>query len=455
MAAGRLSDKHSDSYLGYSIIRARRGLATVGRTLVSPASVDPRLRNSEGFSSRIRTVVFEETNLFGVKLQAHGVPFMQQDGALTTCAHVTAWMAHYSAVLLELAPRVPIARLRDTSRHAGAEFGRQYPSRGLADVQILRALAEGGLAPEIVYLRDLADTRNPQWYDRDTVWKHGEAAHPWQRENITSTVSRYLNSGLPVILARGTHVQLICGYIRASDLELDDPNSDPGAVIAFVCHDESQGPYRIELVGPIVGEIDADDTLIIPLPPGLVLSGSDAELIGLRQFEEQLSNVVNIEDRLETVTGGSETLTAIRETLASLDKRKYAVRTYATFNSDFKESVRRRCSNNQIVTEAVSLARLPRFVWVTEIIDRALRSQRKPPVIGEVVIDATATSDKDAPVVIVHVPGYVESRDLVTGRFDGSTCDVEAHDSGRWAQNRQVLWWNSTGSRSKSVRAAP
>jgi hypothetical protein len=208
-------------------------------------------------------------------------------------------------------------------------------------------------------------------------------------------------------------------------------------------------------VGPIVGEIDADDTLIIPLPPGLVLSGSDAELIGLRQFEEQLSNVVNIEDRLETVTGGSETLTAIRETLASLDKRKYAVRTYATFNSDFKESVRRRCSNNQIVTEAVSLARLPRFVWVTEIIDRALRSQRKPPVIGEVVIDATATSDKDAPVVIVHVPGYVESRDLVTGRFDGSTCDVEAHDSGRWAQNRQVLWWNSTGSRSKSVRAAP
>lgn len=434
-----------DSYLGYLIVRGRRNFASVGRSLLRPTTTDERVAEPDTIESRVRTLADELVDLYGVELLARGVPFMQQDGALTSCSHVTAWMAHYTAVLRGLVPRVPIADILPP--HRSPDNGREYPTRGLEDHQILRALGHGGIAPTVVYLIDQDQARPPEWYDRPAIHISGGDCHPWHRENITAIIARYLNSGFPLILAKGDHTVLLCGYLRRSEMVPDRStqqqvksivDSDT-AVDALIYHDESDGPYRIALVSRMFADISQQDALIVPLPPGLALSGSDAELVGARQFVTQVQALLN--DRREEAegrTGGVRAVQQSEETLRAIHDCRYAVRTYASFNSNFKASIRERCPIPEVV-RTVAMARLPRFVWVVEVIDRAKRNQGHP-VIGQVIVDATATSEADARVLIVHVPGFVESLDLVTGLPDGYFCAVAGFDSGRWAQGGANPW---------------
>lgn len=80
-----LSQEQRDSYLGYMVLR-EGGLPLVGRTvLATPTYVD------------ISTAINEPVNFFGQQLVVTGVPFMQQDQRFAVCAHISAWVAHYSA----------------------------------------------------------------------------------------------------------------------------------------------------------------------------------------------------------------------------------------------------------------------------------------------------------------------------------------------------------------------
>jgi hypothetical protein len=47
----------------------------------------------------VRTSVTEPVNFFGQQLQAHGVPFAQQNAQLGACAQAAAWMCHFTAYL--------------------------------------------------------------------------------------------------------------------------------------------------------------------------------------------------------------------------------------------------------------------------------------------------------------------------------------------------------------------
>jgi hypothetical protein len=89
--------------------------------------------------------------------------------------------------------------------------------------------------------------------------------------------------------------------------------------------------------------------------------------------------------------------------------RKVTVRTYAATANGFKRGLADRFDDPEIVRE-YRRARMPRFVWIVEAVDR---SQRTRPdgkcVMGEVIIDAT--SDDDAPnVLAVRLPGLLDIR---------------------------------------------
>jgi hypothetical protein len=84
---------------------------------------------------------------------------------------------------------------------------------------------------------------------------------------------------------------------------------------------------------------------------------------------------------------------------------RLALRTYAVRSNSFKGSLSRRGLPTEIRREYM-LARLPRFVWVVEAIDRKLRQTGTPCVVGEAVLDATS-SDHLPQEISLHVHGVM------------------------------------------------
>jgi len=91
---------------------------------------------------------------------------------------------------------------------------------------------------------------------------------------------------------------------------------------------------------------------------------------------------------------------------STLDRCKQLVlRTYAIRLNDFKRSLAVR-GIHPSTQGAYQLARLPRFIWIVEAIDRNLRSAGKPCVVGEAVLDGTS-SDHSPRQVALHVHGVM------------------------------------------------
>ena len=240
--------------LGYMILTGdRTGL--VGRSLIpAPTGMD---QTDADIPRHVRTVVQESIALFGRLRRVSGVPFLQQDGNLLTCAHVSAWMAHHTAVLRGLAPPQNSVAFH----HAGGDeliVSRRYPSSGLTDWQLATLLERFGLPVEMLDAAALSRSeRFAEWYDRDAVWGDTAAIQQelnlptlddldpeedygrhaalldskaasgapewielrtrhndfWLRESLTTTVCQYLNSGFPAIVHMGGHTWTVNGYL--------------------------------------------------------------------------------------------------------------------------------------------------------------------------------------------------------------------------------------------------
>jgi hypothetical protein len=65
-------------------------------------------------------------------------------------------------------------------------------------------------------------------------------------------------------------------------------------------------------------------------------------------------------------------------------------RTYATRSTAYKTAALSRLPGD--IAELFRLQQWPRYVWVVEAIDRVSRTQQTPCVLGEAIIDATASS---------------------------------------------------------------
>lgn len=396
----RLTRSQMDSYLGYIVLRPQVRPA-VGRTMIKPPV---SLRAS------VRTRVSETVTFFGQSLFVKAVPFMQQDARLGSCAQVALWMCHYSAYRAD--HRVVRRPVADFSLlvNPGLGLGRSIPSQGLTLNQITDVLAQVGLPTLYYSLSNLEDEDRP-------------AGIKWLREpdsrhaRTTRVCCRYLNSGLPLIgivslvkagqsesvdFRRGSlHAVLVCGYHRVN------------AAVRLIAHDDRRGPY-LEYAST---EDDYDDNwaersrweqVLAPLPEKLWLTGEAAERTGCEQLVAAA--------RKAKATG----VAAAGSMVKAFEDGNLTFRTFAITGSRLKERLAGRGTgaleggsiDDAIVVRAYREARLPRYVWVVEAIDRTERDTDSTSpfgpkcVYGEIVIDATS-DPKEPNIVALRVPGVV------------------------------------------------
>lgn len=461
------------TYLGYTIIRPQIN-GTVGRSVVHPPQAlrDTSAKDSTDvvqIASRIRTTVDEHVELFGVPLTAIGVPFMEQDAALLTCAHVSAWMCHYTAVLRGVVPRRPSAHfhLGEEAANAAARVARRFPSEGLSlstVAAITRSLDLPSVADTAGQLRE---ARKLSWHDRlalaENVLSAGDddkrLERVWTAENLTANVCRHLNSGIPAMLLRDDdeHVQVIVGYLRREDLPSGERfDSRYGAdVVELIVSDDQAGPFKRVRVDDLVDDISelhpTDVVMMTPLPRGIWMSSRDAERVGASLIadaaEKRLSHVRDLP--------ADNSRPDVLEALASLSARTaspdtLSVRTYTISGSDFKIALADRVRDPDVLS-AVGLTQLAKYVWVVEAIDRsARRSDPSQAVVATVVLDASNahTSDSVGPgPLLVHLPGFIYGQGVTDLAANGEpltrgefwTASIERVASGRWTSARETL----------------
>lgn len=363
-----LSELARSSYLGYMTIRPS-SLGRVGRTVLAPP---PDLKDA------VHTAVRDTVSFFGQALEVRGAPFAQQDTQFGRCAHVAAWICHYTAYLRGDVMRRPMA---DFSLFADANVaeGRPLPSEGLTGLQLSNLMRDFGLPPIVYRMGYLPGSgQEPPLPPHDSDDDPGT----WDTRAI-AVICRFLNSAYPVLVGTHEHAFVIIGYRR------EVRNGDHW--IGFVRHDDQRGPY-LE-INDILHDVDPDSgysyspwqLLLAPVPDKLWLLPEAAERTGrelLLRYD---------------VLAGSGTFEHLREA------GRLAFRTTAMKSSFYKERAVTRGLDDESMRE-LRLARFSRLVWVVEAVDREARAAGRPCVIGEVVFDSTS-SDVSPNVLALRVPG--------------------------------------------------
>lgn len=356
------------SYLGYVTVRPSP-LGRVGRTMLAPP---PKLR------AAIQASVSDTVHFFGQRLTINGVPFAQQDTQFGRCAHVAAWICHYTAVLRG-----------DVSRRAMADFslfadpnvaeGRPLPSQGLTGLQLSNLMREFELPPILYRMGFIPGSgQEPPLPPHDPDDDPGT----WDTRAI-AVLCRFLNSGYPVLVGTHEHAFVIVGYRRAV--------RQGQSWIGFIRHDDQRGPYLeidkiLDDVDPATGHHHSPwQLLLAPVPDKLWLLPEAAERTG----RELLL-------RYDALAG--------TDTFADLRKAgRLTFRTIAMTSSSYKERAASRGLDDDSRRE-LRLARLSRLVWVVEAVDRDAREAGTASVLGEVVFDSTS-SDVAPNVLAIRVPG--------------------------------------------------
>lgn len=376
----RLPKEHN--YLGYLVIRPSVP-GVVGRTMLHPP---PSLRHA------VRTAVTEIVTFFGQSLTITAAPFIQQDERLGKCAHAACWMCHYSASHNGTVARRSMA---DFSLLADPSLavGRPIPSPGLTLHQISELLRSFGLPAVYYSINGLtASDRPPMRPERA-----GE-----ESTRLPRVCCRYLNSGFPLLVivkpsvrSGDYHSLVLCGYSRSSTPDAAQRNR---LTVALVVHDDQRGPYLN--VKDWQNDIDSLtsvrylwEQLLVPLPEKLWLTGEAAE----RKGSEILFAAAE--------TGARIGIKEAARLTNAFEAGRLTFRTYAISGNQFKTGLVQRFSDPIILRE-YAFARLPRFIWVVEAVDRQEREGNRACVLGEIILDATS-DDREPQILATRIPGVL------------------------------------------------
>lgn len=331
----RPSQFPSDTYLGYSVMRPVPA-APVGRTLIAPPNeLEPHV------SCRAT----DKVNLFGSELEVSAAPYMSQDAQLGVCVHVTAWViAYYHHQVLGGQRRLPSEISGAVPLHTSRRV--PVPSEGLTIAQLAAILDAIDLPPIVYSASALAD----------------------DDEDLFTICCRYLNSGLPVIVAGGNHAWVLVGYRRIA--------TSAGVRIEFIRQNDQAAPYEL------VSDPQADqpryrpwDYLVVPLPRKLYVSGERAERAALAKLRDTLGQSGHADDRTN---------------LDKLDRGLLKVRSTALLSNDFKaETATPDRPMSPTLAAAYQWMPMPRWIWAVELVEAAGLDSGRPCVVGEVLIDAT------------------------------------------------------------------
>lgn len=187
------------------------------------------------------------------------------------------------------------------------------------------------------------------------------------RLSLRAVLCRYVNSQLPPIVISRSHAWVVVGYRRHPD---DDRR------LTLWRHDDARGPY-LEVDDPFAEPEDAHrpwQTAILPLLPAVHVTAERAEAAGRLWFAGYLRRADDDEPAARAAAAGELTF-----------------RTYVIRSDDFLEGLLAR-GVDPALADLYRLAALPEHVWVVEAVDRAARREGGPDVVGEALVDATAST---------------------------------------------------------------
>lgn len=431
-----------EQYLGFVVVRPL-SQAPIGRTIL-------RAREDTGYDS-ITVRASYEVNLLGARLAVMGVPFIEQDSVVGSCAQVSLWIAsrHFHQKF-----RHPWFSLSDITRLAGTPTEAAHVatlpegSDGLSYTGLIRALKAMGFQPFLKLLPGVVGVPSSE----NVRQAHGlqQAARTVEPMRF---MARYVDSGLPVIVgfvdqrdrAWGHTVTVIGQHLRPSEIPgvAPEARSRPDAVSRkdldalprlgdycswFLGHDDVRGPYR-----RMWQEANSDEYreyydinkalgfLLVPMPAKVNTSAEMAEVVSLDALYQYISRWPDVIK--ERSPGSSELMDSFANFYRSVVERKILIRTYLTTGSSYKQRVLRSSMNEQL--RLVILGQdLPRMVYVTEFChlpETVLHEGTVAPkaVLGHTVIDPTSPLTARSPrrptsyLLITHFPGLVTCCPLV------------------------------------------
>jgi hypothetical protein len=363
---GRLHDLPAEpGYLGYSVIRPVE-YGRVGRTVLQPP---PDLRRDATL-----TTISDKVSLFGNDLTVTGVPFCEQDAEYLRCAHAAAWICHYVAHRRELTGRRSTAEIVEMSPTMLSPE-RALPSKGMTLNQ-LQAVFGALNQPALFYgLSNMP--RVPGVPDPEPVFDtEGNPVAPgrWDKRLIT-VICRYLNSRFPVLIGAGDHAFVLVGWFRRED-----------GGVSFVACDDQVGPYEV-IEDPFAHYKTPWDSIMVPLPPRVFLSGESAEGRAHRVFRSVSAQAEGLEQLAERLLSG-----------------EIVLRTMLRTGSSFKRDVAKQTNSDDILRQ-VRYARLPHWVWVVEAHDKE-HCESGPCVVAAAIFDSTSF-DLAPPLDVLSLPGIV------------------------------------------------
>lgn len=361
-----LSKDVKEAYLGYSILRPVPH-GRVGRTVLRPP---PELAGAT------LTLITDDVSLFGNPLQVEGVPFCEQDSEFLRCAHAAAWICHYTAARRGHVGRRSTAEIVELSPTALSPE-RALPSQGLNHNQL--QVVFGALdQPAILYgmsnLPRVIGVPEPVPPDDEGAVEKAPAGL-WD-DRMVSIICRYLNSRFPVLIGAEDHALVLVGWRR-----------DDEGQVQFIACDDRVGPYEV-ISSPFEHYKAPWDSIMIPLPPRVYLSGESAESRAHEVFRSFAEQTEQLQDMKEGLEGGSIEL-----------------RTTLRTGAAYKRDVANLTSSDEILS-LLRHARLPHWVWIVEAHDRELCANGEPCVVAAAVFDSTAF-DFEPPLDILAMPGMV------------------------------------------------
>ncbi len=311
------------TYLGYVVLRPIPA-APVGRTMLAVPGDK---------SDALTCVARERVNLFGADFSVTGFPFIAQDAHFGVCAHADVWMvAYYQYLRFRDAPRVTPAQLALGS----------HPQRA-------RPIVEAG-----VHLPEMRDMLHAA-HVLPTTYNFRSSR---VRSSPHELALRYLDSGIPVILADSGHVVTAIGYRRTTGLR---PH------IELLVHDDERGPYR--QLGDAGIKYGAWEAMVVPLPEKVWIRADAAEMRAKQAANLQLA-----------------TSQAGRDLAADIAAKRYHWRTVCVESSEFKKTLAARGATSAVAVHYQRMP-MPRWIWLVELID--VNAPKATSVVGEVLWDST------------------------------------------------------------------
>ncbi|MCC2106711.1 MAG: hypothetical protein KDJ40_03605 [Hyphomicrobiales bacterium] len=407
-------------YLGFVVVRPI-AQGPIGRTILKFPSLGPDLL----VRSTVRATF--NVHLLGSRLELTGAaPFIQQDERLGSCAQASIWMA--ARQVHERHGRTPWHSIADITALAttptDTDLSQHLPagSGGLNPIHIIRALRAMGHQPLFDFFLTESESGS-----EDAVEVRREAGR---------SIVRYLDSGLPVIVALADvgekvgHAITAVGYVEARGAACRASHGYDAFVRAIVVHDDQRGPYRLmPLTHDDVGSLPKDRLLIysdkpltvedaashifVPLPSRVFLRADRADTVVrdfLESYVEQVGGAMLL--RIDGVV--PDAALAVKDFYALVTSGRLIRRTYLTTAGRYRHHLARTDLAEEIKTELL-VRRLPHFVWVTELI-----SPDCPPpegddarnIIGHMVVNATSSTDSDFDLLMAHMPHVLVHRDI-------------------------------------------